>query len=212
METWFARAVSIDPDDESAYVSKFYYLSPRWQGDPEGRDALSFGRACSATKNWRNGVELLGSEAIFYQAMTLGPADRRRYMTQPESWATIRGDYDDYLRRYPYNFVPMSKYAFLAYLCEQYEAADMIFRRLGDNLTTWDGMVTVPLRALKGFRAFCADKVADKNKPAGRADGHRPHLLRGHTEPEPTDRDGGRPVVGPPAVVSSAGLRSDPGK
>ncbi len=169
MEIWFGRAMNSDGDDEDACVSKFYYLSPRWHGDEAGADALAFGHACGATKNWRNGLELLESEAIYYQAMNMGDAERRKYLTRPENWIAIRTGYDDYLKRLPGDAVALSKYAFLAYFCEQYQAADAIFRRVGDNLTQWGGMNSVSLQGLQGFRAIAAKRAAeqagDKAKP-----------------------------------------------
>ena len=166
METWFARAMETDPNDEAACLSKLDWLDPKWHGDsPE--EMVAFGRACKATGNWRTGITLLVGDAHLRYFHML-PADQRvAYMKSPEVWSDIQSVYDEFLKHYPDDAMRRSKYAFLCAIAGHIAEAQAQFQAVGDNLTTWRVFPNVPLEQLKQIREAVA-RVARGHPGAGR--------------------------------------------
>ena len=175
METWFARAMTADGNDQDACWSKLDWLDPKWYGGDTPDAMIAFGKACLATKNWRSGITLLAADAHFRLSSRLDATERAKYLRSPEVWSEIQSAYDEYLAHYPANDVARSKYATLCYLAARYPDADAQFRALGDRLTTWPTFPNYTLATLKEFRDFAAKVVANqpitkKGVPASKAD------------------------------------------
>ncbi len=137
METWFLRAMTLDPNDQQACWAKLDWLDPKWYGGGSFDEMLAFAKACAATGNYRDGITLLVGDAHFRVWQRLPQGERVKYMRDPEVWNEIRAVYDEYFKHYPDDDAQRSKFAMIAYLGAHYPAAHAQFQGLGDRLTTW---------------------------------------------------------------------------
>ena len=62
METWFQRAIKINPNYYGAYLAKEWYLQPRWLGNVE--DEWAFDQECVATQDWPHAVPMVMAEGL----------------------------------------------------------------------------------------------------------------------------------------------------
>lgn len=164
MELWFRRALELDPNDADACLEKHSWLEPKWHGDPEGKEALAFGKACAATKNWRNGLNLIAADAYCRHGATLPRLARQIYYHDAENWQTVEDVFTEYMKYYPDNYVTTSKYAYLAYCAGRIDIANTMFKRVGDNLINWAGTTTVTMQEMKRARDYVSKMKADQMK------------------------------------------------
>ena len=89
LETWFRRAMDVDPDDYAACAAKLYYLEPKWYGD-DGRCSPS-ATSGQATANWAARLPyilpLAHAKLASYEDT---PPD---YWKKPEVWADLQQFY-----------------------------------------------------------------------------------------------------------------------
>jgi hypothetical protein len=166
METWFARAMEADPDDQEACWSKLDWLDPKWHGGNTFGPMIAFGRACRDTKNWSTGITLLCADAHLRLYNNLAQQDRLPYMTSPGVWPDISSVYGEYLGDYPDDAAERSKYAVLCFFAGRMKESHAQFEQLGEKLTTWPMFPNYPLATLKQIR----DIVAHKITPNGAGD------------------------------------------
>lgn len=162
METWFERAMKLNPNHRSACWSKLDWLDPKWHGSSE--EMIAFGRACFATGNWHNGITLLAGDAHYRLASRLAPEEKPKYLAAPEVWSEIGPAYDEYLKHEPDDVASKSKYAVLCYLADRYGEAHELFQQLGDDLTMWREFPYYPLEEMKRMRSEAAKWVNSQPK------------------------------------------------
>jgi hypothetical protein len=132
METWFHRAMDLNPDDWPACHSKLNYLQPRWYGTSEA--LLKFGQECAATNNWHGRLPLLLADA--HLMIAAADPDPAKYLAKPAVWDDVQRVYTHYLKLHPNANWQRSKYANLACKCQQWKPAEQLFTELGDHLVT----------------------------------------------------------------------------
>lgn len=165
MELWFRRALELDPNDQLACLEKHSWLEPKWHGDPEGKEALEFGRAVAATGNWRNGLSTVAADAYVRHIATLPRPARQAFFRDAGSWSTmVEGPFEAYLKRYPDDAVATSKYAYLAYDSGRLDRAYQLFKRVGDKVTTWAGTTNVSQKEMLRARDEVIRVVEERSK------------------------------------------------
>jgi len=135
MESWFQRAMKLDPDNYEACRGKLHYLYPQWYGSRD--DMLAFGRECVASTNWGGHVPLILVDAHSELARSLPAADRDDYWGLPEVWPDIKAAYEKYSQvnpdatrfRYPY-----AAYAFRCGQWQDFNEQIALLRKTGDEL------------------------------------------------------------------------------
>ncbi len=128
MELWFGRAVKADPDSDSAYKCKAWYLQPRWYGSLD--DEIAFGQQCAAGGNWAGRIPLVFPHAI----ADIADQDPDVYQ-DPALWDKLEAVYRTYLERYPDATLYRTFFAKHAYDGGHRAIALEQFKILGDN---WD--------------------------------------------------------------------------
>ena len=119
METWFERAMKLDPNNYQACRAKLHYLLPQWYGSRE--DMLAFGRECVATTNWGGEVPLILVNAHSEFSRTLPAESRQDYWTQPDVWPDIQAAYERFAQTEPDATRYRYPYAAYAIRCGQFE-------------------------------------------------------------------------------------------
>ena len=119
METWFQRAMKLDPDNYQACRNKLHYLLPEWYGSRD--DMLAFGRECVASTNWGERVPLTLVDAHSEFARTLDADDRRAYWRLPDVWPDIKDGYEKFARTSPDATRFRYPYAAYAFRCGQWQ-------------------------------------------------------------------------------------------
>ena len=118
METWFKRAMALQPAHDDAVKLMAFYLEPRWYGSEE--KALSFARSCVASDKWRGQVPLvlanLHRSLANYAQMSNSPA----YWHQPHVWRDVKSSYEKFFALNPDAAGWRHNYAKDAYDCGQY--------------------------------------------------------------------------------------------
>jgi hypothetical protein len=150
MERWFERAMRANGDWYTACLTKLDWLDPKWHGSVE--EMIAFGRDCLETGNWRAGITLLCPEAHFRYICMIDRAEGGRYLGSPEVWPEIASAYDEFLEHHPSHTVMRSKYAAMASIAGRYDEAHAQFEILGDGLTTWTDLPSIPLVMLGMMR------------------------------------------------------------
>ncbi len=164
MELWFKRALELDPNDADACLEKHSWLEPKWHGDPEGKEALEFGKACGATRNWRNGLSMIVADAYCRHGATLPRPEQQAFFHDAANWQPVEEACTEYLKHYPDNAVITSKYAYLAYSAGRIGLANTMFKRVGDKITTWAGTTNVSLQEMKRARDYVYKAMAEQMK------------------------------------------------
>jgi hypothetical protein len=133
MEKWFTRAMQVGGDFRKVCEAKLNWLDPKWHGSEE--EMMRFGRACRASRNWRDGITLIAAHAHFRLGHRRPDNEIPNYFTQPEVWKEIQEVYEEYLQHYPDDYEAHSAYAGFCCLCRQYREAHKHFQLAGDGLT-----------------------------------------------------------------------------
>ena len=101
METWFDRAMKANGNDREACWAKLDWLDPKWYGGDSTDEMIAFGRACRATKNWRNGLSLLVVDAHHRHYSRLDRQVQGKYLHDPKIHEEICIAFEDHLKHYP---------------------------------------------------------------------------------------------------------------
>ncbi len=131
MESWFARAMALDPGDLRACLKKQHYLLPQWYGS--FAEILKFGRECAASTNWSPRVSLMIAHAHELVAEQSGERD---YWSRPQVWTEIKQSFDSYFARTTNQPQPRIRqwYARLAYRCGQGEEVAAQLPLMGEDI------------------------------------------------------------------------------
>lgn len=121
MESWFRRAMELNPNEYDACSIKCLYLEPKWYGSIE--EMLSFGRECVQNKDWGGKVPLILVDAhsdipTYY----LNGAEKTNYWKQPDVWLDTKAAYDRFFELNPNATDIYKNYAWHAYHAEQWNA------------------------------------------------------------------------------------------
>lgn len=119
LETWFDRAMTLDPSDREACDAKMYYLEPKWHGTPA--EMIAFGRQCVAREEWGGRVPLVLVNAHERLARYLPADDRSGYWRRPGVWEDLKAGYDAYFARNPGARKRSGPYARHAFWCGRWD-------------------------------------------------------------------------------------------
>jgi tetratricopeptide (TPR) repeat protein len=115
MESWFERAMEVDPNNFEACEAKRYYLEPKWHGST--LEMLAFGRECVRSTQWGGRVPLVLVDAHEALARYLDEEDRPEYWLQPQVWHDLKSAYDKFFELNPNATGWRHNYARHAYQC-----------------------------------------------------------------------------------------------
>lgn len=160
LRVWFERAMTVDGNNRPACVILMDCLDPKWGGSDEA--LLEFGSACRRTNNWPAAIPLLASEAHMRVARPRSTEGRQAYLADEKVWADFREPFEEYLKRYPDDFISRTRYAGLCTISRRYADADRQFQLLGDQLVSLPDM---PLEWLKSSRELAARKAREVAPP-----------------------------------------------
>lgn len=118
METWFNRAMALEPSYYDAVKIMSFYIEPRWYGSEQ--EALEFGRSCVASDKWGGQVPLVLANVHHslanYSRMSNSPA----YWHQPQVWRDVKSSYEKFFVLCPDAAGWRHNYAKDAYDCGEY--------------------------------------------------------------------------------------------
>jgi hypothetical protein len=132
MELWFQRGQQVEGDLFSLYMSKRYYLLPKWYGSDDA--VWNFGLECAKSTNWAAKIPVLLAESILDRAYR----DSSIY-AKPEIWTPLETVYRDFLTRYPDSVHYRSLFALNAAQGGHWDVAKEQFNILGD---AWDRKIS----------------------------------------------------------------------
>ena len=155
MELWFRRAMTVDPACYDAAYSKAWYLQPKWHGSAE--EAISFGRECVESKEWKGRVPLMLWEAHRMLANDKASGLKDAHWTHTGVWEDVRDSFERFFELNPDAIGWRHDYALYAFKCGQFD-------KFLDLLPTM-GWVNHPY--FGGEKRF-AEMVADAEKKTGR--------------------------------------------
>ena len=140
METWFQRAMSLDPNNYAACKNKLWFLDPHWHGSRSA--LLGFGRECATNKTWGGEVPLTlidAHHAIRDYHYRKEP-DRSHYWLRPEVWPDIKASFDRFWEANPKDIEHHHANVLYAYRCQQWEELNRQLPLLGTtNYEYFDG-------------------------------------------------------------------------
>jgi hypothetical protein len=142
METWYRRAVELDPYDLGAVANKLAYLEPKWHGSAD--ELLAFGRELLKAGRWETGQPLAMVDAHFRLAeyvrlpggVTLGPMYAAYFKANRDAWPDVKAAFDGYLRQFPDSLYHRTRYACVAAWAEEWDEAHRQFELLDENPST----------------------------------------------------------------------------
>lgn len=155
MELWFGRAMAVDPACYDAAYSKAWYLQPKWHGSAE--HAISFGRECVESKEWKGRVPLMLWQVHRMLANDNASGLKDAHWKQPGVWEDVRDSFERFFELNPGAISWRHDYAFHAYKCGQF----------GKFLDLLPQMGWVNHRYFGGEKRF-AEIVAEAEKKTGR--------------------------------------------
>lgn len=130
METWFERAMRINPNNYQACGAKLFYLEPKWYGSVD--DMLEFGRECVQSTNWGGGVPLILVDAHYTICNEFTEeSERTNYWKQPDVWNDVKSAYERFFQLNPNDTSVMPNYAWYAYHAEDWEKLNELIPKLG---------------------------------------------------------------------------------
>jgi hypothetical protein len=132
METWFERAMQLDPQDHAACVRKLSYLEPKWHGSPEAM--IEFGRECVTNKQWGGQVPLTLFEAHLRLSKYLPASEQANYWKQAEVWNDLKSSFNRFLELNPGAQEWRRPYFYYAYLGEHWEDGLAQIKLMGDQV------------------------------------------------------------------------------
>jgi len=128
LETWFNRAMEMNPGSTEACYSKLHYLRPRWHGSEE--EMLQFGVQCAENPAWTGRVPLVLAFAMENYIADYADPDKAKLWKDPKVWALVKKSYDAYIKRYPKDEEIQHEYLEKAYRSEAWEDFDRQFKKL----------------------------------------------------------------------------------
>jgi hypothetical protein len=158
-ESWFKRAVEIEPDNAQNYDRKLFFLSPNWTGSAE--EMLAFGRDCLKTENWRSNAPMM-LVRVHEELATLS-GDAQKYFTRPEVWEDVKQVYDGHLVNFPDDVKRRCEFAKYAAKCERWATANEQFKLISD---AFDPGVFASKTAYDYLRRKAARLAGEATQPA----------------------------------------------
>ncbi len=130
METWFNRAMAINPDSFIACEQKLHYLYPQWYGSRE--DMVAFGRQCLASTNWGGYVPLMLYQAHSEFWFHLQNSDyKKQYWQLPDVWPDVEASFERFFKLNPEATAYYHNYTWCAYQAEQWDKLNELIPKLG---------------------------------------------------------------------------------
>jgi tetratricopeptide (TPR) repeat protein len=131
METWFNRAMALNPNNYEACKAKLHYLYPQWYGSRD--DMIAFGKECLSSKVWGGSVPLILVDAHSdYVTYCLdNDAEKEAYWKQPDVWSDVKASFDRFFEMNPDAVQHYRNYAWYAFHAEQWDAFNQIVLKLG---------------------------------------------------------------------------------
>lgn len=129
LETWFRRAMAVDPNNYQACSDKRYYLEPKWYGSAE--EMLEFGRECVRSTNWGGHIPLILVDAHDALVSYEDVSDSAAYWKRPEVWPDLKSAFEKFFELNPDEIGYRHNYALYAYRCEQWDDLNKQLKLLG---------------------------------------------------------------------------------
>ena len=130
METWFKRAMAINPNSFDACEHKLHYLYPQWYGSRD--DMVAFGRQCLASTNWGGYVPLMLYQAHQEFWSYLQSSDyKKEYWKLPDVWPDVEASFERFFQLNPGAVGYYHNYAWCAYQAEQWDKLNELIPKLG---------------------------------------------------------------------------------
>lgn len=118
LETWFQRAMALEPNYYDAAEFAAHYLGPENYGSDE--EALEFARSCVASDKWGGNVPLVLEDLHHKLATYYYPNDAAEYWHRPGVWADLKSSYEKFFTLNPDASGWRENYAMDAFNCGQY--------------------------------------------------------------------------------------------
>ena len=131
MELWFQRGQDVEGNLFNLYMSKRWYLLPRWYGSDQ--DVWAFGLECAKSTNWPAKIPIMLAECISDRA-----ENDPTVFADPEVWQPLEKTYRQYLSRYPRSEHYRSLFALSAAQGGHWDVAKEQLKILGAD---WDRAV-----------------------------------------------------------------------
>jgi hypothetical protein len=153
MEKWFARAMTANPDCNSACEQKVRYLHPKWHGSVD--EYLGFAWKCVRTGNREGHLPYAFLRYALAEGSLLGRKFRsneawaRRTVSSVMMWAVVRHGLESQLEARPDDRYYRSLLARMACVAGRYEVARAAFAALG---TDWHPDVFADRAEFETFR------------------------------------------------------------
>lgn len=128
VERWFQNAVKANPSDCAPYISKNYYLSPKWGGSRQ--EQLEFAR-----ETIRNGPKDSMAPVIFskiHWAIYYNNSDAN-YFKRTEVWSELKEVQTELIKRFPTSNERHNWFAKSACLAGDFGIAQQEFTTIGDD-------------------------------------------------------------------------------
>ena len=134
METWFRRAMELDPDNYLACNGKMEWLMPRWHGTAES--AREFAYQCYRTRNWSAQIPLLLDPTAKER---LSPTDPRLkpMLVDEDAWARVKAAHDGYVNAYPKDKWIRTRFALICETTDRLDEGRSAFTALEGKPWKW---------------------------------------------------------------------------
>ena len=119
METWFNRAVALDPNFFDAVSYMAFYLEPRWYGSEQ--QTLTFARSCVSSEKWGGRVPLILADVHRSLAGYYGLANSPEYWHRPVVQRDVQASYERFFELNPKEVSWRHNYAKDAFQCGLYQ-------------------------------------------------------------------------------------------
>ena len=131
MELWFHRGLKVTTDVYPYYMSKRYYLLPRWYGSSD--TVWKFGQECAESNDWAGKVPL-----ILFEAIDDSGSDDPGVYESSDVWTPLEKVFRGYLEHYPDSSIYRSHFLKCAVAGGHWDVAAQQIEILGDD---WDRTV-----------------------------------------------------------------------
>jgi hypothetical protein len=118
METWFERAMALDPNNGDAAFNKLTYISPKWHGT--AREFVAFGYECANSQRWGGSVPLV-LVAVHQEIQKVSGVEPAIYFGQASVWRDLRASYEKLFRLNPTDTETRPKFARDAFYAGDYK-------------------------------------------------------------------------------------------
>lgn len=131
METWFRRAMKLNPANYNACDAKLWYISAWWHGSAE--EMIQFGRECVQNTNYTGNIPMIQLDA-YSQLYTHNPdkANRAEMYKEPQVWEDVRAAITEMERRQPGRDWYYNNLAWYAWKCERWKELNQTLAKINN--------------------------------------------------------------------------------